>query len=386
MTKKNTVVRWQILIFLAVLLINFSCNRSDNESTDNELIPKIFTFYSQDINGKNITLGGEIKEKGKIKIIRRGVCWSIKENPTIESNNFKEDKLDIEGKFYFALANELKPATKYFVRAFYETTKGIKYGDIVSFNTEAVNTIKSPMHILKKSVTLRGEIVQEESEIRTVGFTYSTTPNPIANRDKMVTKKIQGSASYEIVLESELNPNRIYYVRGFIMDRSGEYSYTEEKQFHTTGYLGPARGDVIYDKGEISDGWRYLEISYYQYMERWGSTDLFIPDIPGDFGKGFDNSKKIIQYSGESYSAAKLCSILTMNGFSDWFLPTTEELLVILKSYKSQGITIHGRFWTSTQKDKSNAYSIMFNEVSNEFDLLVDPKDQQNRILPIRRY
>lgn len=64
------------------------------------------------------------------------------------------------------------------------------------------------------------------------------------------------------------------------MDRSGEYSYTEEKQFHTTGYLGPARGDVIYDKGEISDGWRYLEISYYQYMERWGSTDLFIPDIP----------------------------------------------------------------------------------------------------------
>lgn len=62
-----------------------------------------------------------------------------------------------------------------------------------------------------------------------------------------------------MVLESGLKPNTIYYVRGFVINRNGEYSYTEEKQFRTTGYFGPARGYVVYDKGETTDGWRYLE-------------------------------------------------------------------------------------------------------------------------------
>ena len=64
---KNTVVRWQILIFLAVLLINFSCNRSDNESTDNELIPKIFTFTLKILMEKH-NIRRRNKRKGKLKL------------------------------------------------------------------------------------------------------------------------------------------------------------------------------------------------------------------------------------------------------------------------------------------------------------------------------
>lgn len=84
-----------------------------------------------------------------------------------------------------------------------------------------------PVNIFPTSVTLRGEVVQGETESRTVGFVYSTKSNPTVN-DNKITKDIFGSASYEMVLESGLKPNTIYYVRGFVINRNGEYSYTEE--------------------------------------------------------------------------------------------------------------------------------------------------------------
>ncbi|MCT4139314.1 hypothetical protein HZP65_00995 [Elizabethkingia anophelis] len=390
--KKITFGKQLILSCLSILFISFSCSRSVTDSPEEkpviiEDIPKITTLYPGGFGVTNVTLGGEIKEKGNAKIIKKGVCWSINGDPAIENNNYKEDKVDSEGQFYFALTNELKPATKYFVRAYYETAKGITYGNTISFTTGATSTIKLPVNIFPTSVTLRGEVVQGETESRTVGFVYSTKSNPTVN-DNKITKDIFGSASYEMVLESGLKPNTIYYVRGFVINRNGEYSYTEEKQFRTTGYFGPARGYVVYDKGQTTDGWRYLETTsdLSIYNGKWGNTDKSVTETSSDLGKGLGNTERIVLSIPQGECAARTCYNIILNGFSDWFLPSTEELLIAMQSLKSINIYIKGRLWTSTERDRFNAYSIIYNETSKVYEVSTGHKELNLGVMPFRRY
>ncbi|WP_336664754.1 hypothetical protein [Elizabethkingia meningoseptica] len=392
MMKKFTFGKQLILSCMAMLFINFSCSRSVTDSPDEKPVvaesnPKITTLYPDDFGVVNATLGGEIKERGNAKIIKKGVCWSIGGDPVIENNNYKEDRVNSDGKFYFALTNELKPATKYFVRAYYETEKGIVYGNTISFTTGATSTIKLPVNIMPTSVTLRGEVVQVDTERRTVGFVYGTKPSPTIN-DNRITKDIYGSAGYELILDSGLKPNTVYYVRGFVVNKNGEYSYTEEKQFHTTGYLGLARGYVVYDKGETTDGWRYLETGPDLSIAtvKWGTADKSVPDTSSDLGKGLGNTEKIALSFPQSESAGRICYNIIAHGFSDWFLPSSDELVITMQALRSLNININSRQWTSTEKDRLSAYSVIYKETTKTFEVSGAQKESFLGMLPIRRY
>ncbi|MCT4021837.1 hypothetical protein J2O09_09675 [Elizabethkingia anophelis] len=390
--KKITFGKQLILSCLSILFISFSCSRSVTDSPEEkpvitESIPKISTLYPSDFGVINVTLGGEIKERGNTKIIKKGVCWSINGDPVIENNNYKEDRVDSEGKFYFALANELKPATKYFVRAYYETAKGIVFGDTISFTTGATSTIKLPINIFPTSVTLRGEVVQGETESRTVGFVYSTKSNPTMN-DNKITKDIFGSASYEMILESGLKPNTNYYVRGFVINRNGEYSYTEEKQFRTTGYYGQARGYVVFDKGEVTDGWRYLETmpDLSIYNGKWGPANKSVPGTSSELGKGLENTEKIAQIITQSESAGTTCHNIIAHGFSDWFLPSSDELVITMQGLRNINININSRQWSSTERDILSANSVIYKDATKTFEVSSVQKESYLGVMPIRRY
>lgn len=256
-------------------------------------------------------------------------------------------------------------------------------------------SLRTTTEIFPTSAVFRGNIVQQDVQGETPGFVYATTPNPTVINNASVTTIAQGSTNFE-VKSGTLQPNTTYYVRGFIKTGEGIYTYTAETSFKTTGYFGPGGGYVGYDKGEYVNGWRFMEIhpTTLNYSSggvggQWGNMGTFISGTYPDFGKGLENTNIIVSANSGANCAAKLCDNLVLNGQSDWFLPSSQELLTLYKELKKGNISISSSAWSSTQVDGNSAYSIFyqtFGVPTPEVILSSTLKSMGTTILPVRRY
>jgi hypothetical protein len=78
-------------------------------------------------------------------------------------------------------------------------------------------------------------------------------------------------------------------------------------------------------------------------------------------GTGVSNTEKIVSIQGEGSYAAKLCDDLTLNGFSDWFLPSKDELDLMYKNLHLKGIGSFGdTYWSSSEGDVGRAWTQLF--------------------------
>jgi hypothetical protein len=93
---------------------------------------------------------------------------------------------------------------------------------------------------------------------------------------------------------------------------------------------------------------------------------------------GITNTATIIAQTGHSNSAAKLCTDYVSNGYSDWYLPSTQEMMMAFNAgaiigyvlskndFAEYGFNVpRGIYWTSTQprddQPLSSSFSIAFN-------------------------
>jgi TolB-like protein len=123
------------------------------------------------------------------------------------------------------------------------------------------------------------------------------------------------------------------------------------------GETGPAGGLIFYDKGNNSDGWRYLEAAPEDLPRKlkW-STERFEADYEFDrsVGKGKPNTQAIMagaaKIGGGFGWAAQACTALTINGFNDWFLPSRDELHYMYGHLHMQGLGgfRNESYWSST--------------------------------------
>lgn len=137
------------------------------------------------------------------------------------------------------------------------------------------------------------------------------------------------------------------------------------KRLYTIGELGPAKGIVFYDKGEYSDGWRYLEVSppETQVPMQWGASGQLASNTSPEIGMGKQNTENIVAFLealGDKGRAAQYCSELVVNGYSDWFLPSKDELnqLYWQLAFKDPTGFLgkgHG-YWSSTEYDGEKAW------------------------------
>ena len=175
---------------------------------------------------------------------------------------------------------------------------------------------------------------------------------------------------------------------------------------YIVGGAGPAGGIIFYDKGEYSDGWRYLEAAPADLRVVAGTPTVDKSDPWYDFGDEFfvfgyyrkssdgnnlyvngtdkynekdctgtaigtekKNTELLVKAMGSSaYSwptgsdktdayAAKLCSDLVYNGFDDWFLPSKEELNLMYVNLRKAGLGgfANDYYWSSSESS-SYAY------------------------------
>jgi len=128
------------------------------------------------------------------------------------------------------------------------------------------------------------------------------------------------------------------------------------------GSTGPAGGILFYDRGDSADGWRYLEAAQtdmntelrwvaQSYGDNWQS----FPSVIGTdtaIGTGRQNTALILSVDANA-PAAKACADYRGGGFSDWFLPSKDELDFMYRNLRVNNIGgfQNSRYWSSSQLD-----------------------------------
>ncbi|TAL39794.1 MAG: DUF1566 domain-containing protein [Spirochaetes bacterium] len=153
----------------------------------------------------------------------------------------------------------------------------------------------------------------------------------------------------------------------FPMGTSNVTLYAKWTYNYSLRDTGPGGGLVFYDKGSYSNGWRYLEAaaSDQSTAASWGDStgndcdSYLIPGADGTaVGTGNQNTIDIDNYCSSTLLAAHICINLVTGGYSDWFLPSKDELGLMytqLKAYSVGGFS-SGVYWSSSESG-TNIYA-----------------------------
>jgi len=111
---------------------------------------------------------------------------------------------------------------------------------------------------------------------------------------------------------------------------TGNYNVTTES--FAINRVGPAGGNLFYDKGSYSEGWRYLEYagtsaSTYRAWATSTFAGVFVSGATSTaLGAGKGNTDAIIELIGEGAALAYYCRNYSGGGFTDWYMPSLDEV------------------------------------------------------------
>ncbi len=123
--------------------------------------------------------------------------------------------------------------------------------------------------------------------------------------------------------------------------------------------IGPAGGWIFYDKGNYSDGWRYMEAAPEdQTPSIWGTYGLDTGVREKAVGTGKQNTIDILAIDPAINKAVDRCvnySVVNNNFiYNDWFLPSIEEINQMALNLYDYGIgdfiaNPYDSYWSSSE-------------------------------------
>ena len=138
---------------------------------------------------------------------------------------------------------------------------------------------------------------------------------------------------------------------------------------YKVGDKGPAGGIIFYDKGNSSEGWRYLEAApaSAEFTRNWGLYGTSVK-TEAAVGTGKQNTRIIgaaLENRGE-IGAALLCADLEIGGYKDWFLPSRAELNLMYRNLamKNLGSFKSEWYWSSSEYNSDYAWHQRFSDGS----------------------
>lgn len=100
----------------------------------------------------------------------------------------------------------------------------------------------------------------------------------------------------------------------------------------------------------------------------WGCLGTFINGTSTVLGTGLSNTTAIVNGCGTSGIAARICNDLVQNGYSDWYLPSKDELnKLYLNRNAIGGFNINSRYWSSGEIDLNTAWAHDFQGLQGTF-------------------
>ena len=126
-------------------------------------------------------------------------------------------------------------------------------------------------------------------------------------------------------------------------------------------------GGIIFYLDNTGDHGLVCAITDQASNAEWGCNDITISGADGTLiGTGAQNTQDILADCLASLTAAEWCSNLNSEGYSDWFLPSKDELdeLINNKSIINSALTTYGGtainntiYWSSSEIDINSAYA-----------------------------
>ena len=205
------------------------------------------------------------------------------------------------------------------------------------------------------------------------GVCWSTSANPtLANS---FSQNMVSSGSFSSALTG-LTANTMYYVRAYATNSVGT-AYGNEVSFTTTIFtigLSFQGGIVAYtlqagDPGYDANVPHGLIAAPSDIIAApWGCQGTLISGADGTaIGTGNQNTIDIMNGCTSAGIAASLCGDLVLGGYSDWYLPSRDELNQLYINRVAIGGFVSNWYWSSTEYNNYNALIQSFNgfQVSN---------------------
>lgn len=284
--------------------------------------------------------GGDITSDGGSPITARGICWSTSPNPTI-ANESQVDGGAGTGSFTCTLSG-LLPGTYYYVRAWATNAIGTGYAHSVGFTTTAATapTTTAPSAINATSATAGGTTTADTGvTISARGVCWNTTGSPTVGDAHTIDGSGAGSFTSGL---TGLAYATTYHVRSYATNQ-GNTVYGNEVTLKTVGYTDINGFYVFYDAGSVQTDatygdWRYM-IAAPSDMghSNWSSTYDYTPQATA-IGTGKSNTATIVTSYGATSTSASACKGAAFGGYTDWFLPSKDELNLMIVNLALKGL------------------------------------------------
>lgn len=99
-------------------------------------------------------------------------------------------------------------------------------------------------------------------------------------------------------------------------------------------------------------------------MSQWGCTyTTLCSEVAGagnPIGKGNQNTTEIMAGCATPGIAARLCGDLILNGYSDWYLPSYDELMKLYLNKVTIGGLSNAEYWSSSEGTSWYSYTLNF--------------------------
>ena len=257
-------------------------------------LPTVTTSQVTNIKASTATCGGNVTDNGGYAITARGVCWSkTSSTPTIQDSHTSE--VADNGAFTSLMTN-LEPATTYYIRAYATNEAGTSYGNAVTFTSgDGLPTLSTTdvmeENIIDSTILTGGQITDDGGyTITNRGICWSFFPYPSISDSK--TTDGQGVGFFSSTIANvDFGNNTSLYIRAY-----------------ATNTNGTAYGNQIIVTKEKFDYVNLPKVEYGGYSYR-----LF-PDIG----------------TMDWQAAVTACDNLVYGGYSDWYLPSLQELLELM--------------------------------------------------------
>ena len=278
----------------------------------NAVMPQVTTLNVTEITGTTAIFNGKIATVGDPAYTERGFVYGTMHNPTVADDTKKTVAGSGTGEF-FANITGLTTSRLYYVRAYATNSEGTVYGTSVSFRPGSLNrkaqvSTLPVSDIAETSAVFNGKIDDEGIPAYTErGFVYSATfKNPTVDNDK---KTVTGTGTGEFNANiSGLTTGTAYYVRAY-----------------ATNSEGTAYGASVSFKPESPN---YVVLTAAGIMVQ--KTDI-------------TGNSPVNWSSGNSLYANS-----TLDGYTDWRLPTKDELATLYNERNTIGGFTTSSYWSST--------------------------------------
>jgi uncharacterized protein (TIGR02145 family) len=242
--------------------------------------------------------------------------------------------------------------------SFNETTFGLTDGISVrclqgeglvlpSVTTNAVSDIKATAATAGGYVNSNGG-----SAITARGVCWSTSPNPNVTGSHTTDGTLTGSFSSSII---GLTVGTTYYVRAYATNSVGT-AYGDEVSFLSIYAMGDYyQGGVIFSVSGTYPNQHGLICAQADQSSGtvWGCDGSIIAGADGTaLGTGNQNTIDIVSGCSTVGIAARICYDLNLNGYTDWYLPSVDELTLLVTKYRETLSSDYGGayyYWSSTE-------------------------------------